>query len=171
MNYSNLDHEALVKNNAEEIMMRNPSSSSSSSPPIVNENPSLKSAADGVWNDTTKDPFGTTKIDEECIMKWQRLEMMQIVQTESKVLENGVESGKKVECLERRQRRMIKNRESAARSRARKQAYINQLQDKASQLQTSNKLLKKRKEVHTMLNSSSISAPIYRLRRINSAHF
>ncbi|KZV40576.1 DNA binding protein [Dorcoceras hygrometricum] len=47
--------------------------------------------------------------------------------------------------IERRQRRMIKNRESAARSRARKQAHTNQLLQSVKQLQTTNILLKKRK--------------------------
>ncbi|KAK1277277.1 ABSCISIC ACID-INSENSITIVE 5-like protein 2 [Acorus gramineus] len=44
---------------------------------------------------------------------------------------------------ERRQRRMIKNRESAARSRARKQAYTNELENKVSRLEEENERLKK----------------------------
>ncbi|CAK9163767.1 unnamed protein product [Ilex paraguariensis] len=47
--------------------------------------------------------------------------------------------------IERRQRRMIKNRESAARSRARKQAYTNQLEHDAFQLRRTNDWLKKQK--------------------------
>ncbi|XP_017696752.2 ABSCISIC ACID-INSENSITIVE 5-like protein 2 [Phoenix dactylifera] len=47
--------------------------------------------------------------------------------------------------IERRQKRMIKNRESAARSRARKQAYINQLEEEVRQLTNTNKRLKKQK--------------------------
>ncbi|CAK9173964.1 unnamed protein product [Ilex paraguariensis] len=47
--------------------------------------------------------------------------------------------------IERRQRRMIKNRESAARSRARKQAYTNQLEHDAFQLRRINDWLKKQK--------------------------
>ncbi|XP_075511692.1 ABSCISIC ACID-INSENSITIVE 5-like protein 3 isoform X1 [Primulina tabacum] len=47
--------------------------------------------------------------------------------------------------IERRQRRMIKNRESAARSRARKQAYTNQLMQNVKKLRTTNILLMKRK--------------------------
>ncbi|WVZ67140.1 hypothetical protein U9M48_016263 [Paspalum notatum var. saurae] len=47
--------------------------------------------------------------------------------------------------VERRQKRMIKNRESAARSRARKQAYTNELEKKVAQLEEENKRLKKLK--------------------------
>ncbi|KAI5071789.1 hypothetical protein GOP47_0014040 [Adiantum capillus-veneris] len=49
--------------------------------------------------------------------------------------------------IERRQRRMIKNRESAARSRARKQAYTVELEAEVSQLKEENmKLLRKQEE-------------------------
>ncbi|KAG1334521.1 ABSCISIC ACID-INSENSITIVE 5-like protein 2 [Cocos nucifera] len=54
--------------------------------------------------------------------------------------------------IERRQKRMIKNRESAARSRARKQAYINQLEEEVRQLTNTNKRLKKQK-VWKLMNS------------------
>ncbi|PNY02759.1 abscisic acid-insensitive 5-like protein [Trifolium pratense] len=47
--------------------------------------------------------------------------------------------------VERRQKRMIKNRESAARSRARKQAYTNELEIKVSRLEEENEMLRKRK--------------------------
>ncbi|OMO49451.1 hypothetical protein CCACVL1_30994 [Corchorus capsularis] len=47
--------------------------------------------------------------------------------------------------VERRQKRMIKNRESAARSRARKQAYTNELEHKVSRLEEENERLRKRK--------------------------
>ncbi|XP_062231702.1 ABSCISIC ACID-INSENSITIVE 5-like protein 2 isoform X2 [Phragmites australis] len=47
--------------------------------------------------------------------------------------------------IERRQKRMIKNRESAARSRARKQAYTNELENKVSRLEEENDRLKKQK--------------------------
>jgi len=40
---------------------------------------------------------------------------------------------------------MIKNRESAARSRARKQAYTNELENKVSHLEEENERLKKQK--------------------------
>lgn len=49
-------------------------------------------------------------------------------------------------ALERRQRRMIKNRESAARSRARKQAYTMELEDEMTQLKEENLKLKKKQE-------------------------
>ncbi|KAF5175381.1 Abscisic acid-insensitive 5-like protein [Thalictrum thalictroides] len=48
--------------------------------------------------------------------------------------------------VERRQKRMIKNRESAARSRARKQAYTNELENKVSRLEEENARLKKQKK-------------------------
>ncbi|KAF2324124.1 hypothetical protein GH714_007585 [Hevea brasiliensis] len=48
--------------------------------------------------------------------------------------------------IERRLRRKIKNRESAARSRARKQAYHNELVSKVSRLEEENIKLKKEKE-------------------------
>ncbi|MQL71727.1 hypothetical protein Taro_004060 [Colocasia esculenta] len=49
--------------------------------------------------------------------------------------------------VERRQKRMIKNRESAARSRARKQAYTNELENKVSRLEEENERLKKQKVI------------------------
>ncbi|KAH9317205.1 hypothetical protein KI387_018974, partial [Taxus chinensis] len=48
--------------------------------------------------------------------------------------------------VERRQRRMIKNRESAARSRARKQAYTVELEAEVTHLKEENMKLKKRQE-------------------------
>ncbi|XP_062180605.1 ABSCISIC ACID-INSENSITIVE 5-like protein 2 isoform X2 [Phragmites australis] len=51
----------------------------------------------------------------------------------------------KDKVIERRQKRMIKNRESAARSRARKQAYTNELENKVSRLEEENERLKKQK--------------------------
>ncbi|RVW29304.1 abscisic acid-insensitive 5-like protein 2 [Vitis vinifera] len=47
--------------------------------------------------------------------------------------------------IERRQKRMIKNWESATRSRARKQAYTNELENKVSRLEEENERLRKRK--------------------------
>uniref|UniRef100_A0A0E0LPY3 BZIP domain-containing protein n=1 Tax=Oryza punctata TaxID=4537 RepID=A0A0E0LPY3_ORYPU len=49
--------------------------------------------------------------------------------------------------VERRQKRMIKNRESAARSRARKQAYTNELENKISRLEEENQRLREQKAV------------------------
>ncbi|KAL3623701.1 ABSCISIC ACID-INSENSITIVE 5-like protein 2 [Castilleja foliolosa] len=48
--------------------------------------------------------------------------------------------------VERRQKRMIKNRESAARSRARKQAYTHELENKVSRLEEENERLKKQQK-------------------------
>ncbi|KAL7116621.1 hypothetical protein ACP275_03G015800 [Erythranthe tilingii] len=73
---------------------------------------------------------------------------------------------------EKRQKRMIKNRESAARSRARKQAYINQLEHRVLQLKTANKFLRKRKEIITgLLNSNSIHDSRHQLKRTRSSEF
>ncbi|KAK4859583.1 hypothetical protein QYF36_007995 [Acer negundo] len=71
--------------------------------------------------------------------------------------------------IERRQKRMIKNRESAARSRARKQAYTNQLELEVLQLRKTNGWLKKQKEVEMLLSSYPILQSRYQLRRTSSA--
>ncbi|KAG9145972.1 hypothetical protein Leryth_015610 [Lithospermum erythrorhizon] len=68
---------------------------------------------------------------------------------------NGGFRGRKSSTLERtverRQRRMIKNRESAARSRARKQAYTTELEAEVAKLKEENqKLMKKRAEMMEM---------------------
>ncbi|KAK7256911.1 hypothetical protein RIF29_30487 [Crotalaria pallida] len=73
--------------------------------------------------------------------------------------------------VERRQKRMIKNRESAARSRARKQAYTNELENKVSRLEEENERLRKQKELEKMLPSAPPPEPKYQLRRIASAPF
>lgn len=72
--------------------------------------------------------------------------------------------------LERRHKRMIKNRESAARSRARKQAYTNELENKVSRLEEENGRLRKQKEFDTVL-SIPPPEPKYQLRRTSSAPF
>ncbi|KDO57342.1 hypothetical protein CISIN_1g0206972mg [Citrus sinensis] len=57
-----------------------------------------------------------------------------------------VASGDVVEkTVERRQKRMIKNRESAARSRARKQAYTQELENKVSRLEEENERLRRQR--------------------------
>ncbi|KAL6525547.1 ABSCISIC ACID-INSENSITIVE 5-like protein 2 [Orobanche hederae] len=71
--------------------------------------------------------------------------------------------------IERRQKRMIKNRESAARSRARKQAYTYELENKVSRLEEENKRLKRRKESEKILASIPLPQPMYQLRRTSSA--
>ncbi|XP_062099585.1 bZIP transcription factor 46 isoform X2 [Humulus lupulus] len=55
-------------------------------------------------------------------------------------------SGAVEKVVERRQRRMIKNRESAARSRARKQAYTMELEAEVAKLKEKNEELKKKQE-------------------------
>ncbi|KAK8696741.1 hypothetical protein V6N13_001870 [Hibiscus sabdariffa] len=74
--------------------------------------------------------------------------------------------------IERRQKRMIKNRESAARSRARKQAYTNQLELEVDQLKKMNGWLKRQKETEMLLSSNTNdTVPKYQLRRTSSASF
>ncbi|EES18419.1 hypothetical protein BDA96_09G188700 [Sorghum bicolor] len=73
--------------------------------------------------------------------------------------------------VERRQKRMIKNRESAARSRARKQAYTNELENKVSRLEEENERLKKQQELDEILSSAPPPEPKYQLRRTGSAAF
>ncbi|KAJ7949447.1 ABSCISIC ACID-INSENSITIVE 5-like protein 2 [Quillaja saponaria] len=72
---------------------------------------------------------------------------------------------------DRRQKRMIKNRESAARSRARKQAYTNELENKVSQLEAENEELRRRKEQEQKLFPAPPPEPRYQLRRTSSAPF
>ncbi|XP_055809119.1 ABSCISIC ACID-INSENSITIVE 5-like protein 2 [Solanum dulcamara] len=70
--------------------------------------------------------------------------------------------------VERRQKRMIKNRESAARSRARKQAYTHELENKVSWLEEENERLKRQKEIDSILPSVPPPEPKYQLRRTSS---
>ncbi|PQQ05135.1 ABSCISIC ACID-INSENSITIVE 5-like protein 2 [Prunus yedoensis var. nudiflora] len=65
----------------------------------------------------------------------------------------------KERTIERRQKRMIKNRESAARSRARKQAYTNQLEHEVFQLGKVNSWLKKQKSTNTETHSHHTKPP------------
>ncbi|KAE9588712.1 hypothetical protein Lal_00030396 [Lupinus albus] len=81
-----------------------------------------------------------------------------------------VASGIVVEkTVERRQKRMIKNRESAARSRARKQAYTQELEIKVSRLEEENERLRKRHEIERALPSLPSPDPKHQLRRTSSA--
>uniref|UniRef100_A0A0E0C9D9 BZIP domain-containing protein n=1 Tax=Oryza meridionalis TaxID=40149 RepID=A0A0E0C9D9_9ORYZ len=73
--------------------------------------------------------------------------------------------------MERRQKRMIKNRESAARSRARKQAYTNELENKVSRLEEENVRLKRQKELDELICAVPVPEPKYQLRRTSSADF
>ncbi|XP_076886790.1 ABSCISIC ACID-INSENSITIVE 5-like protein 2 [Bidens hawaiensis] len=72
---------------------------------------------------------------------------------------------------ERRQKKMIKNRESAARLRARKQAYTHELENKISRLEEENERLKRQKEVGMVLPSAPPPKTKYQLRRTSSASF
>ncbi|KAL0404689.1 UNVERIFIED_CONTAM: ABSCISIC ACID-INSENSITIVE 5-like protein 2 [Sesamum radiatum] len=58
--------------------------------------------------------------------------------------------------VERRQKRMIKNRESAARSRARKQAYTHELENKVSRLEEENERLKRQKMLYALPKVSPV---------------
>ncbi|XP_020253620.1 ABSCISIC ACID-INSENSITIVE 5-like protein 2 [Asparagus officinalis] len=82
----------------------------------------------------------------------------------------GASSDVPDKLVERRQKRMIKNRESAARSRARKQAYTNELENKVSRLEEENERLKKQKELDKILDAPP-PEPKYQLRRTSSASF
>ncbi|KAF2592471.1 hypothetical protein F2Q70_00043986 [Brassica cretica] len=73
--------------------------------------------------------------------------------------------------VERKQKRMIKNRESAARSRARKQAYTHELEIKVSRLEEENERLRRQKEVEKILPSAPPPDPKRQLRRTSSAPF
>ncbi|KAM0027463.1 putative transcription factor bZIP family [Helianthus debilis subsp. tardiflorus] len=73
--------------------------------------------------------------------------------------------------VERRQKRMIKNRESAARSRARKQAYTHELENKVSRLEEENERLRREKEVEKVIPWVPPPKPKYQLRRTSSAPF
>nr|CAD1829002.1 unnamed protein product [Ananas comosus var. bracteatus] len=73
--------------------------------------------------------------------------------------------------VERRQKRMIKNRESAARSRARKQAYTHELENKVSRLEEENERLKRQKELEPVIHFVPQPEPKHQLRRTSSALF
>ncbi|KAM3228808.1 hypothetical protein ACQJBY_060025 [Aegilops geniculata] len=73
--------------------------------------------------------------------------------------------------VERRKKRMIKNRESAARSRARKQAYTNELENKISRLEEENEQLRSYKAFEPVVHCVPQQEPKNQLRRRNSASF
>ncbi|CDP17649.1 unnamed protein product [Coffea canephora] len=80
-----------------------------------------------------------------------------------------VGSGDVIEkTVERRQKRMIKNRESAARSRARKQAYTHELENKVTRLEEENERLKRQREMEKALTTVPPPEPKYQLRRTSS---
>lgn len=81
-----------------------------------------------------------------------------------------VASGDVVEkTVERRHKRMIKNRESAARSRARRQAYTQELENKVDRLEEENRRLRRLKEVEKVLPSAPPPEPKFQLRRTSSS--
>ncbi|GAB2254250.1 hypothetical protein Droror1_Dr00022059 [Drosera rotundifolia] len=55
---------------------------------------------------------------------------------------------------DRRHKRMVKNRESAARSRARKQAYVNELEEEVTYLREENTRLKKQQDQQNMMQEA-----------------
>ncbi|CAM6024548.1 unnamed protein product [Sphagnum balticum] len=72
--------------------------------------------------------------------------------------------------VERRQRRMIKNRESAARSRARKQAYQVELEAEVNQLKEENLKLRKQQLMEVMkMTGKTIASEVKALRRTRTA--
>ncbi|KAK4756824.1 hypothetical protein SAY87_006951 [Trapa incisa] len=73
--------------------------------------------------------------------------------------------------VERRQKRMIKNRESAARSRARKQAYTNELEKKISRLEEEIERHRKRMMFEKMFPPVEPPERRYQLRRTSSSSF
>ncbi|XP_062215749.1 ABSCISIC ACID-INSENSITIVE 5-like protein 2 [Phragmites australis] len=73
--------------------------------------------------------------------------------------------------VERRKKRMIKNRESAARSRARKQAYTNELENKISRLEEENERLRRHKAPEPVVQYVPQLEIKNQLRRTNSANF
>ncbi|CAL0321629.1 unnamed protein product [Lupinus luteus] len=73
--------------------------------------------------------------------------------------------------VERRQKRMIKNRESAARSRARKQAYTQELEIKVSRLEEENERLRRQCEIEKVLPRAPPPDPKHQLHRTGSATF
>ncbi|KAK8948167.1 Protein FD [Platanthera guangdongensis] len=73
---------------------------------------------------------------------------------------------------DRRQKRIIKNRESAGRSRARKQAYTNELEMEIAQLAQENAALKKEQEEAAMAGQMVSQVPTKgKLKRGSSAPF
>ncbi|XP_028766728.1 ABSCISIC ACID-INSENSITIVE 5-like protein 2 [Neltuma alba] len=73
--------------------------------------------------------------------------------------------------IERRKKRMIKNRESAARSRARKQAYTQELEIKISSLEEENERLRRQYEMERVLPYVPPAEGKRQLRRTSSASF
>ncbi|XP_074582649.1 bZIP transcription factor 27-like [Curcuma longa] len=74
--------------------------------------------------------------------------------------------------VDRRHKRMMKNRESASRSRARKQVYINELEYEISHLQEENSRLKKELEkLHMAIATDQLFRQKNKLQRSSTASF
>ncbi|KAH7692331.1 Basic-leucine zipper domain-containing protein [Dioscorea alata] len=71
----------------------------------------------------------------------------------------------------RRRRRLIKNRESAARSRARKQAYTEELEKAVTQLLEENEQLKREREEMRLEIGAQLSTKAISLQRSSTAPF
>ncbi|KAM0945364.1 putative transcription factor bZIP family [Dioscorea sansibarensis] len=71
----------------------------------------------------------------------------------------------------RRRRRLIKNRESAARSRARKQAYTEELEKAVAQLVEENEKLKREREEMRLEMGTQLSTKAITLQRSSTAPF
>ncbi|XP_030520107.2 ABSCISIC ACID-INSENSITIVE 5-like protein 2 [Rhodamnia argentea] len=85
-------------------------------------------------------------------------------------VQNTVTPGDVVEkTVERRRKRMIKNRESAARSRARRQAYTHELEHKVMRLEEENARLRRQRDVEKMFPCEPPAEPKSKLRRTSSA--
>ncbi|KAF9621442.1 hypothetical protein IFM89_021481 [Coptis chinensis] len=73
---------------------------------------------------------------------------------------------------DRRSKRMIKNRESAARSRSRKQAYTNELENKVERLTLENERLKQQEQVYLAAAAAAAQLPKrHMLQRTSTAPF
>ncbi|CAH1451286.1 unnamed protein product [Lactuca virosa] len=99
--------------------------------------------------------------------QWMNYQIPQIPQQQmGSVSEFGrkrVTSGDVIEkTVERRKKRMIKNRESAARSRARKQTYTHELENKISRLEEENERLRRQKLMtSTTLSGTGIDQMVF----------
>ncbi|TKY59083.1 ABSCISIC ACID-INSENSITIVE 5 protein 5 [Spatholobus suberectus] len=80
------------------------------------------------------------------------------------VINRGRKSGAIEKVVERRQRRMIKNRESAARSRARKQAYTFELEAEVAKLKELNRELQRKQAEITEIQKNKDMDPSCRPR-------
>ncbi|KAJ1297361.1 hypothetical protein BS78_01G369600 [Paspalum vaginatum] len=83
----------------------------------------------------------------------------------------AAEGGVAERSNERRKKRMIKNRESAARSRARKQAYTNELENKIRLLEEENERLLRQQALEPVVQYVPQQEPKNQHRRVNSANF